>query len=346
MEAVHLSRDSITYSVSLLFFVKEQEQDTLPETRMLKRIINDRDVPVHCSRYYRRVSPPLLQFPPPTGSVRRPRVTSFRTLWCNDKVKWIDAKTQTDCYYKQRHIRVIMSPCSAAQLQYQVLLAAAAQDGALAEVKYLINNERVDVNGEDVFDEAPLHWASSCGDESVVKFLLENGAEVNRPHLKTRETPLHWACAAGSVKAVRLLFQYGADGKRLDKNRRTPLQSAIQKSQWPVAQYFIEEQPRILCSCPELCLRISQAGQISLLKEFLKRETADTLAFCWAIRHQAIELVTTFLRSNASLLHRDPRIGETALTMACRQRFPDALYVMLRSRPDVWSDAATLLADP
>lgn len=234
--------------------------------------------------------------------------------------------------------------CSARQLQYQVLLAAAAQDAALAEVKFLVSNERVDVNGGDVFDETPLHWASSCGDESVVKFLLENGAEVNRPHLKTQETPLHWACAAGSLKAVRLLFKFGADGVRLDKERRTPLQSAIQKCQWPIAQYFIEEQPRILASCPELCLRISQAGQLSLLKEFLKKESADTLAFCWAIRHQAIELITTFLRSNASLVHRDPRIGETALSMACKQRFPDALYAMLRSRPDVWSDVATLLS--
>ena len=234
--------------------------------------------------------------------------------------------------------------CSATHLQYQVLLAAAAQDGALAEVKYLVNNEKVDVNGGNIFDEVPLHWASICSDASVVRFLLENGAEVNRPHLKTGEVPCHWACAAGSLNAVRLLFEFGADGVRLDNERRTPLQSAVLKHQWPIAQYFIEEQPRLLASCPELCLRITQAGQLSLLRQFLKIEKADTLAFCWAIRHQAIELVTSFLQSNASLVHRDPRIGVSPLTMACRQRFPDALYVMLRSRPDVWPDAATLLS--
>ncbi len=236
------------------------------------------------------------------------------------------------------------STCSATQLQYQVLLAAAAQDGALAEVKFLINNEKVDINGGDVFDETPLHWAVSSQNASVVQFLLENGADVNRPHLKTRETPLHRACSAGSLEAVRLLFQFGADGICLDKVRRSPLQSAIQKCQWHIAQYFIEDQPKILSSCPELCLRITQFGQISLLKQFLKKEAADTLAFCWAIRHQAIELVTVFLRSNASLVHRDHRIGETALTMACKQRFPDALHAMLRSRPDVWPDVATLLS--
>lgn len=236
-----------------------------------------------------------------------------------------------------------MASCSAEQLQYQVLLAAAAQDGVLAEVKYLVHNENVDVNGGNVFDESPLHWATSCSDEAVVKFLLDNGAQVNMPHVKTRETPLHWACALGRVNAVRLLFEHGADGTCHDEFRKTPLQSAIQKSQWPVAHYFIEEQPQLLRSCPELCLRISQAGQRSLLREFLKKEPADTLAFCWAIRHHATELATTFLRNNASLLHRDPVIGETAFTMACKQRFPDALYLMLRSRPAVWSDAAIIL---
>lgn len=66
------------------------------------------------------------------------------------------------------------------------------------------------VNAANMDKDTPLHWVASEGHVSVVKILLEEGAEVNACN-KDMNTPLLVACAEGHVEVVKLLLASGAN---------------------------------------------------------------------------------------------------------------------------------------
>ncbi len=55
-----------------------------------------------------------------------------------------------------------------------------------------------------------LHLAVRAGDLDLIRWLVEQGAEVNCSN-DLEETPLHWAVYNGHQEAVKLLYELGAD---------------------------------------------------------------------------------------------------------------------------------------
>ena len=60
----------------------------------------------------------------------------------------------------------------------------------------------------DCEKRTPLHRAVRYGNEKIVEFLLENGANPNHKSSRSGKTPLH---RATTPKMVRILLNYGAD---------------------------------------------------------------------------------------------------------------------------------------
>ena len=60
----------------------------------------------------------------------------------------------------------------------------------------------------DCEERTPLHRAVKYGDEKIVEFLLESGANQNHQSTRSGKTPLH---RATTPKIVRILLNYGAD---------------------------------------------------------------------------------------------------------------------------------------
>ncbi|KAL2754101.1 hypothetical protein ACRALDRAFT_2060082 [Sodiomyces alcalophilus JCM 7366] len=77
----------------------------------------------------------------------------------------------------------------------------------------LIKNNAYD--GHDalgrLFTGTALHRASLKGDETVVRLLLERGADVELTHPVTHDTALHMACIVGKVNIVNMLLDSNAD---------------------------------------------------------------------------------------------------------------------------------------
>ncbi|KAJ8293216.1 Hybrid signal transduction histidine kinase K [Rhodotorula toruloides] len=99
----------------------------------------------------------------------------------------------------------------------------------------------------------PLHAAASSGNETVVRMLIEAGADVNSPRLSrrfTREgskergvsvgtqgsTPLHFAAANGHLAILHLLLSYGADPRIPEKAGITPEQIAVSNGHLDAAE--------------------------------------------------------------------------------------------------------------
>ena len=62
----------------------------------------------------------------------------------------------------------------------------------------------------------------------MAKYLLEQGADVNALGGDLVATPLHWAVRPGHVSMVRTLVEAGADLELSDRQGFTPLHTAAQ----------------------------------------------------------------------------------------------------------------------
>ncbi|GAA5954658.1 hypothetical protein JCM21900_006094 [Sporobolomyces salmonicolor] len=106
----------------------------------------------------------------------------------------------------------------------------------------------------------PLHAAASSGNETVVRMLIEAGADVNAPRLPRRysnersktsglavgtagSTALHFAAANGHVPITKLLLSHGANPRTTEKYGLTPEAIALQGGHLEVADVFRSWSP-------------------------------------------------------------------------------------------------------
>ena len=81
-----------------------------------------------------------------------------------------------------------------------------------------------DVNSADDFGRTPLHVAASADYSEMVRFLIENGADIDLTTNGEKQTPLHFAAKNEAPQSVKILLAYGAELEVRDYKQRTPLQ--------------------------------------------------------------------------------------------------------------------------
>jgi Ankyrin repeats (3 copies)/Ankyrin repeats (many copies) len=121
-------------------------------------------------------------------------------------------------------------------------LHGAAYSGNLEVVRILIEYDPAYINARDDDGETPLHWASrghNFKDSSVVRLLLEHGADVNAQGLNGW-TPLHLASFKGALEVVRPLLEHGADVEAKDNGGETALQVAASSGRDEVVKLLRE----------------------------------------------------------------------------------------------------------
>ncbi|XP_062519809.1 poly [ADP-ribose] polymerase tankyrase-1-like isoform X2 [Corticium candelabrum] len=92
-----------------------------------------------------------------------------------------------------------------------MMLCAVSEGGDLAEVKRLVEVERVSPNAIGLKHKAALHLASARGHADIVKYLITQKADVNLTGGSRRRTPLHYASVHNRVEVARLLTAPGVE---------------------------------------------------------------------------------------------------------------------------------------
>jgi len=138
----------------------------------------------------------------------------------------------------------------------------AATHGTVDDVKYFLEQQRVDVNTKDGYDKTPLYAAIGNENVEVIKFLVANRADANAVSVeqwtplhsatyskklvesaalliskgakvnaqkKDGSTPLHMAATHGNVEFVKLLIAKGADVNAKDEDGGTPLLVSVRR---------------------------------------------------------------------------------------------------------------------
>lgn len=83
-----------------------------------------------------------------------------------------------------------------------------------------------DMNKKDDEGKSLLHLAANDGRESVVRMLLDGGADISLQN-KDQWTPLHYAASYNHEAVVGLLLDRNANKKSRSKDGCTPLAFAV-----------------------------------------------------------------------------------------------------------------------
>lgn len=123
-------------------------------------------------------------------------------------------------------------------------IVRAAQAGSVVEVEMLLD-QRSDINARHVQSgRNALAVASHCGNEDVVRLLLQYGATVNE-HDASSFTPLHLASLRGHINVVEMLLQEHAETDAKGPNDQTPLRIATEKGQIEVAEALLRKKAKV-----------------------------------------------------------------------------------------------------
>ena len=98
-------------------------------------------------------------------------------------------------------------------------------------------NKGADIDAITEGGETALMQAAQTDEISMMKFLIQKGADVNKQEFGNNWTPLIWATYSGYPKAVKVLLDNGAKVDLLSKESYTALVYAAKVS-YIVCNYF------------------------------------------------------------------------------------------------------------
>ncbi len=119
------------------------------------------------------------------------------------------------------------------------VLHAVDEGGNLEVVKYLVE-QGADVNAKDEDGWTVLHAVDEGGNLEVVKYLVEQGADVNAKGEWGR-TALHAVAEGGNLEVLKYLVEQGADVNAKGEWGRTALYSAARRGNLEVVKYLVEQ---------------------------------------------------------------------------------------------------------
>ena len=114
-------------------------------------------------------------------------------------------------------------------------LHSAAANGQIDRVKYLIEQQVVDIQDKDQEEQVPLHLAIINGHIDVFNYLIENNANLHIQN-KKKQTPLHLAAANNQLEMVKILIRKGANLQCKDNEGKTPLHLAAENGHQHIIQ--------------------------------------------------------------------------------------------------------------
>ena len=117
-------------------------------------------------------------------------------------------------------------------------LIYASCNGTLDIVKYLCENG-ANLNLVDKeYNNSALMFAIGHNNEEVAKYLIEKGADITVKNTNG-DTPLHFACIKGNLNLVKLLHEKGCDLNEFNKEHNNPIIFSVGNNCIDIVEYLI-----------------------------------------------------------------------------------------------------------
>jgi len=151
------------------------------------------------------------------------------------------------------------------------LLHYAAANGQIEVVKFLVENG-LDVNVKNKYGLTPLHMASECGFVDVAKYLVSKGADVNSKGLQIDVLPFLDGCEKYCSVLPYLARSYNFDVHNLIKELKyiTPVGMAVKYGKLDVVKFLIESGAKPWYGIKDIHIA-AMNGDVEKLKESLSK---------------------------------------------------------------------------
>jgi len=114
-------------------------------------------------------------------------------------------------------------------------LHLASEHGYLGLVKYLVEEERDNMNSLNYENETPLHLAARNGRDNLVTYFIGKGCNINAASANGA-TCLHVACENRHYTTVECLLKHGAEVNAMNSADQTPLHIAASQEQTKIVE--------------------------------------------------------------------------------------------------------------
>lgn len=157
------------------------------------------------------------------------------------------ADQETVAILSRRHLGDPFAGATAAQFGAAAMTTEEAEE--IKRIQVMIRNSPDLINAPGGGGLTPLARAAGAGWLHVAKFLLDNGANVDRKTVGDF-TPLHAAASSGHKAMVELLLKRGADPNLLNGENETALHAAATKGFRAVAEVLIAHSANVNATGP------------------------------------------------------------------------------------------------
>ncbi|KFY75689.1 hypothetical protein V499_04344 [Pseudogymnoascus sp. VKM F-103] len=207
------------------------------------------------------------------------------------------------------------------------------------------------INKRDSYGRTALWAAASQGHESLVRLLLENGAEINLTgelERGSRVTALFCAAARGHIAVLQLLLKKGAnvhdESETLGYFRGTALVWAVGKGDKDVALLLIENKANWQAKCEfdgltlTMLMMAAIGGNVAIVQLLLRKgaKIDEEIEIRTLNGHEAV--VQLLLKNEANIranINRKVAPGTIALFVAARAQNEAAVQLLLRNGVDI-----------
>lgn len=129
-----------------------------------------------------------------------------------------------------------------------------AKSGQIEKVKYLIEEQKVDVNSVDNTKarKTALHYAAKYGKDTIVKYLIDSGAQKDLQDEMFGMTPLYLAVDHNQENAVKQLLSCGADCNTPSKKGISPLDLSARHNNFNITEILLAKGANINYLIPDI----------------------------------------------------------------------------------------------
>lgn len=126
-----------------------------------------------------------------------------------------------------------------------ISIMQAARSGNLEAIKQLVNSNKgiakttILGSADETMGCTALHYAVFYNHIDVVRYLVENGANVNQQNLSGL-TPLFWSLDQGLYDIAKVLLEHGADTSIFSKDGYAVLHKAVASNAMEAVKYLVE----------------------------------------------------------------------------------------------------------